>query len=329
LRTRLARTIVEREKRIALPIGAYTGIALTGGQVGDIVISSAAQCAAVLALYERFKPKIVLTAMDLSAEAEAFGCEIRMQAGEIPTVIGRRVTTLAEIEELALPSPGAARTRVHLETVRALSRAVDGVPVLGGMIGPFSLAARIFGVSEALAATMLEPEMIEALLQRVTRFLIEYALAFRADGAQGVLVAEPAAGLLSPDGVRAFSAPFVNEIIAAVQNEGFAVVLHNCGATLAHLPATLESGAEIYHFGAPMDLPQALAFVDGEVVLCGNLDPTAVFHDGTPEDVRAETLRLLESVGENPAFVVSSGCDLPPGTPLENVAAFYRVADEA
>jgi uroporphyrinogen decarboxylase len=265
----------------------------------------------------------MLTAMDLSAEGEAFGCAIRMPEDEIPTVIGRLASSLEDVQALAVPAPGSLRTAVHLEACRLLAAQANGTPVLGGLIGPFSLAGRLFGVSEALEATMSDPETVLLLLEKVTRFLSGYAAAFKRAGASGVIMAEPAAGLLSPRGLGRFSAPFVRRIIEEVQDERFTVILHNCGAKLAHLPKVLESGAEIYHFGAPMDILAALEQVDGRAVLCGNLDPSAVFHGGTPDGMRRAVRDLLDGVGGRRNFVLSSGCDLPPGTPVANLDAFY------
>jgi uroporphyrinogen decarboxylase len=320
-----------------MPIGAFAGLALTGATVRDVVSDPGAQAAAVLALHERLGTPFLLTAMDLSAEAEAFGSSVRLSDAEMPALTGRLVTTPSEVERLAVPTPGDGRTRVHLDAAALLvgssaaagaapdaaapdARDAPAMPVLGGMIGPFSLAARLFGVAEALEATLAEPAVILALLERVTPFLIEYALEFRRAGAAGIIVAEPAAGLLSPGGLSRFSTPFVKRIVAAAQDPTFAVVLHNCGAKLVHLDRILEAGAEMYHFGAPMDLPAALVRVGGRAVICGNVDP-AFIQAGPPSAVRAEATRLLDLSLENRDFVLSSGCDLAPGTPLENVEA--------
>jgi uroporphyrinogen decarboxylase len=320
--TSFANYVLASPRRLAMPIGVYAGLELTGANLRDAVSDPQAQAEAVLALHARFATSVLLTAMDLSAEAEAFGCAIRMSEDEIPTVVGRRASTLAEIRSLPSPTPGDRRTRVHLEAAHALVTHGDA-PVLGGMIGPFSLAGRIFGVSEALEATIADPALIFELLEKTTNFLAAYAAAFREAGASGVIMAEPAAGLLSPRGLATFSTPFVQRIVSAAQTKDFAVVYHNCGARLAHLPRILESGAEVYHFGEPMDLPAALQLADGQYILCGNLSPTAVFHDGSPGQVRQATMSLLAACQAHPNFVISSGCDLPPHTPLDNLAAFF------
>ncbi len=313
-----------------MPIGAYAGLALTGARVRDVVTDSEAQVASVLALHERLGTPSLLTAMDLSAEAEAFGASVRLTDDEIPAVLGRLVRSAGEVADLGHPVPGDGRTRVHLEAATDLVAADCGL-VLGGMIGPFSLAARLFGVAEALEATLSEPATIHAILVQVTPFLIDYARSFRDLGAAGVIVAEPAAGLLSPRGLAAFSVPYVRRIVEAVQDERFSVVLHNCGAKPVHLERTLECGADAYHFGAPMDLAAAVARADGRAVICGNVDPTFI-HDGPPDVVHSAAERLLRDVASadgSGAFVLSSGCDLPPGTPLENVAALCRAVEAA
>jgi uroporphyrinogen-III decarboxylase len=103
--------------------------------------------------------------MDLSGEASAVGCEIWMSDAEISNVIGRKVTCAADVAALGVPAPGEWRTRVHIEAVRLVPKAAAS-PVLGCMIGPFSLAAgRTCGVGEALETTALEPETILALLE--------------------------------------------------------------------------------------------------------------------------------------------------------------------
>ena len=327
MNTKLSQTILGHPGRLAIPIGVYAGLGLTGASVRGVVSDPQAQADAVLALHERLRTPVLVTAMDLSGEASAFGCEIRMSEAEIPTVIGRKAASAADVAALAVPAPGEGRTRVHLEAARLVRKAAAS-PVLGCMIGPFSLAGRIFGVSEALEATALEPETVLALLEKVVGFQVAYAKAFRETGIAGVFVAEPAAGLLSPAAVGRFSAPFVKRIVEAAQTRDFAIILHNCGAKLVHLDKTLESGAGIYHFGAPMDMAAALERVAGRVVLGGNLDPAAVFHGGTPETVRAATLALLEATKDHKNYFVSSGCDIPPGTSLANLEAFYKaVAD--
>ena len=49
---------------------------------------------------------------------------------------------------------------------------------------------------------------------------------------------------------------------------------------------------------------------------------------GTPDRVREETLALLNKCSKYPNFVLSSGCDIPPMTPWENIDAFFAAQNE-
>lgn len=318
METKLSAYFLNQTGRVFLPIGIYGGLAGTDYTVAQSVADADIQYEVSLRMHEMFNTPAMLTGMDLSVEAEVFGCSIRFSEHEVPTVIGRKVSSVNEIEYLATP-PLGGRTRVYLDAAKRLSLIgkQKGVPVLGGMIGPFSLAGRIFGVSESMELSLTNPDELISLLNKVTPFLIQYAQAFKEAGASGVIIAEPAAGLLSPRGLGKFSSPFVREIIDATQSEEFTIVLHNCGAKIVHLNKILEAGAEIYHFGEPMDIPAALEQVGGKVILGGNLDPSGVFASGSKENVIALTKDLVEQTRQYPNYFISSGCEIPPNANSE------------
>ena len=316
--------VLNSPQRVALPIAVYPGAALAHVSVQDIVTNPQAQFEASVALHQRFKTPVVLSAMDLSAEAEAFGSTIATNEHEIPTVTGRLITNLDQAQALSVPKPGDKRTRVYLETVKLLKQLSEKPLVLAGCIGPFSLAARLAGVSEALELTLSEPELMHTLLEKSTAFLTDYILAFKAAGADGIIMAEPGAGLLSPRGMVEFSSAYIKRIVAAISADRFSFILHNCAAKLLHLPALLESGSQVYHFGAPMDIVAALGKVNAETVLCGNLDPTAAFCQSTPEELAQKTQALLDATKAHKNFVISSGCDVPPPASMANLTAFFQ-----
>jgi uroporphyrinogen decarboxylase len=306
-----------------MPVLSFPGAALANTNVRAMVTDPTKQAAAELALHTRYAAPFIMSAMDLSVEADEFGATIQMDDWEVPTVTARFVTDMPGIEQLRIPSIGSKRTAVYLKTVELLRAAGTDAVVLGGMIGPFSLAGRLFGVSEALAETAGEPDMMHALVKKTTTYLTAYARAFKAAGAQGLIIAEPTAGLMSPNSTAEFSSPYVKQIREAVEDESFTIILHNCGARIGHLKASLASGATILHFGKPMDLPAALAQVPPDTILCGNLDPSEVFVGLTAGEVAARTSALLAATAQYKNFVISSGCDVPAGAPAANIEAFF------
>jgi uroporphyrinogen decarboxylase len=184
-------------------------------------------------------------------------------------------------------------------------------------------------MSEAMELTLTEPDLMHVVVEKSTLFLTDYIKAFRSAGADGVLMAEPAAGLLSPRGMAQFSSSYIKRIAASLSDEHFALILHNCAAKLLHLESVLETSLKSFHFGAPMDLVAALEKVSSDVVLCGNLDPAGVFCRLPPNEVASRTASLLTATAEHRNYVISSGCDVPPDAPLVSLDSFFEAVKSA
>ena len=71
-------------------------------------------------------------------------------------------------------------------------------------------------------------------------------------------------------------------------------------------------------------MEQVILEVPKTALAMGNIDPVSLFKDGTPDEMRQAVGELLEKMRPYPNFVLSSGCDTPPHTPLANVDAFFE-----
>jgi len=318
-------TSIERQ---AMPIMTYPGLKLADTNVLEVVKYGEAQFKCIEALAEKFPSAAAVTTMDLSVEAEAFGCPIKFSETEIPTIIGRVVNDENSIKLLKAPKVGDGRTAGYITAAKLSAKYIKDRPIFGGEIGPFSLAGRLFDMTEVMVAVLLEPEMIHILLEKITGFLIEYAKAFKDVGANGIVIAEPAAGLLSPEQCEEFSSKYVQRIVEEVQDDYFMVILHNCGNTKNLVTSMLGTGAMAFHFGNAVDMKDIMPQIPWGRIAFGNIDPSTIFKNGTVEDVRAKTWELLEKTFSYKNFVISSGCDIPPGTPIENIEEFFEKVEE-
>ncbi len=320
--------VIARKDVAAIPVMTHPGIELIGKTVRDAVTDGNVHFEAIKALYERYPSAASCVIMDLTVEAEAFGAEIVFPENEVPSVIGRLLTDEAAIETLAVPSLDKGRVPEYIKANRLAAEHLTDRPVLAGCIGPYSLAGRLYDMSEIMMLIYINPDAAKILLSKCSQFITNYCLALKEAGANGVVMAEPAAGLLSNEDCQQFSSEFVKDIIEQVQDDHFAVILHNCGNTGNCTPAMVYTGAMAYHFGNKIDMVEAIKGVPADTLAMGNLDPVSLFKMGTPETMRKETLALLEATKDFPNFVISSGCDTPPETPFENIDAFYAAINE-
>jgi uroporphyrinogen decarboxylase len=310
-------------ERNAMPIMTFPGLQLVDATILDVVKDGEAQFRCIEALSNRYPSTAAMTIMDLSVEAEAFGSPINYSDHEVPTVTSRIVYDMESAEVLTVPKVGEGRTSEYLTAAELSAKNIKDRPTFGGIIGPFSLAGRLFDMTEVMIALMLEPETVHIVLEKAAQFLIDFAKAYKNTGANGIIIAEPAAGLLSPAQCDEFSSRYVKRIVEAVQDDYFMVILHNCGNTTKLVSSMLSTGSMGYHFGNAVDIVEIMPHINWGKVAFGNIDPARVFKNGSVEDVREKTWGLLEKTAIYKNFVISSGCDIPPGTPLENIDAFF------
>ena len=170
--------------------------------------------------------------------------------------------------------------------------------------------------------------MLHELLEKCTRFSITYIQALKDAGADGVFLAEPLAGVVSPAQEQEFSGPYVRRIVEAVQDESFLVIYHNCGNYAYLMTESIRgNGCSAFHFGNSVDMEQMLQKMGSDAVVMGNIDPAGAFRGGTPEYMAQCVTEMMDRCGSYPNFIPSSGCDVPPVTPWENIFAFFEAVN--
>ncbi len=312
-----------------MPILSFPSATLMGVSVYQLTRDSELQAKGMKLIADRYDSAASVSMMDLSVEAEAFGCTIKSEENEVPTVIGALISDEDEANALKVPKVGDARTGIYLEAIKKAVKTITDRPVFAGIIGPFSLAGRLMDVSEALVNCIAEPDFVHITLEKTTEFLTEYAKAYKDIGANGIVIAEPLAGLLSPDLESEFSGSYVKKIIDAVQDEDFIVIYHNCGPNVPLMTESLVSnGAAAYHFGDAVDLKEMLEKMPRNIPVCGNISPSDCFVKGTPESMTKAVKELKAKCAEFDNFVLSSGCDIPPTAKIENADAFFAAAKD-
>lgn len=308
----------------AFPLLSFPAVQLMGIRVKDLIRDAGAQARGMKLVAQRTDSAASVSLMDLSVEAECFGAKIRFSEDEVPTVIQCAVSTEEEAEALIVPPVGSGRTGIYIDAIKQAAEEITDRPVFAGVIGPFSLAGRLMDITEIMILCYENPDMVHTVLRKSMRFLIDYCKAYKECGANGVVIAEPLAGVLSPALEKEFSEPYTREIVESVQDDSFIIIYHNCGnGTLMMTDSIAAIGAAAFHFGNAVDMEEMLRKMPKDKLVMGNIDPAGQFRNGTPESIRKETLALMERCCGHDNFVISSGCDIPPMSKWENIHAFF------
>ena len=321
-------SILNNSKRIGIPIMTNPGIEFIHKKVIDAVTNGEIHYQAIKALIDTYHNDACTVIMDLTVEAEAFGARINFPQNDIPAVSERLVHDEKTVNQLQIPDINTARVYEYLKANRLVIENYPNETVLSGCIGPFSLAARLFDMSEIMMSIYIEPETIKILLDKCNQFILKYCASLKELGVTGVIMAEPAAGLLSNEDCQVYSSDYVKQIVDALQDENFAIVMHNCGNSGQCTQAMIDTGACVLHFGNTIDMLETLKQCPSDLIVMGNLDPVIVFQQAAPEEVYNKTLKLLKDTAKYKNFVLSTGCDVPPNVSDDNIKAFYRALDD-
>jgi MtaA/CmuA family methyltransferase len=169
------------------------------------------------------------------------------------------------------------------------------------------------------------PVWLKELLEKSVEVEIAFACAQIDAGAHIIGIGDAVASQISPRMYREFALPYEQRISAAVTAKGAIPRLHICGNTTHLLKEMAHSGALIVDIDWMVNLHQAAEVLEG-VLVCGNLDPVAVFLQGTPEQVRQGV--FANAAAASPGWISAGGCEIPDQTPVENLKAQSQALQE-
>lgn len=321
----------EADRKKAIPVLSFPIAQKMGLTVTDLLENPEVQAKGLKMLSETVDSWAVLTYMDLSVEAEAFGGIVEFMDNEVPNVAENILKNNDDIKSLKVPEVGAGRTGIYVEGCKRAIELIDDPdkPVFAGCIGPFSLAGRLMDISEVMMKAITEPDIIKELLEKCTEFIIKYAKAYKDAGANGICMAEPLAGLLAPKMLKEFSSVYVKRIIDELQDDDFRFIYHNCGSTtVKSVDEITYVGADVYHFGNVINMEEMINKFPEDKIAMGNVDPATQFAQGTPESIREATLDVMGKCAGHKNYIVSSGCDIPAHSPWDNINAFFAAIEE-
>ena len=142
--------IIQKKEVVAMPIMTHPGIEMIGKTVRDAVTDGQVHYNAIKALSEKYPTAAATVIMDLTVEAEAFGAEIVFPENEVPSVVGRLLNDEEAIDKLEIPALNKGRGPQYLKANMLAAKTITDRPVFAGCIGPYSLAGRLYDMSEIM-----------------------------------------------------------------------------------------------------------------------------------------------------------------------------------
>jgi len=269
----------------------------------------------------------VILFSDIFVPVTGLGIPIDFEPGP---VIRDPIRTLDQVLALRGPDPRESVPFV-MEALRVLRRELESqrVPLLGFAGAPFTLAAYLVeGRGSKDFATLKRmmyraPEVLRALLARLTEMTVAYLNAQIDAGAQVVQLFDTWAGLLSPADYAVWVQPSHREIASKVERARAPLILYVSNGTHV-LDAMLSSGADVLSLDWRVDMAVAAGRAGERASLQGNLDPCALF--GPAERITELVREIAAAAAPARGHVLNLGHGVLPDTPVAGVRAFVEAA---
>jgi uroporphyrinogen decarboxylase len=293
---------------------------------------------AQLAAWESIGYDILFPDADNYYLVEPFGCQLAFYDDSVPALVRPALTRLEEVFDLEVPDPWRdGRMPVYLEATHRIAEVVgDEAVIRVPGTGPFAVASYLIGMQAFLTEiALIEHDLdkthnaaIERMLELATETVIRFGLAQLEAGAHILQCGDSLAsgGVVSPKTYRRFILPWHQKIFENWKQAGAITVLHVCGDNHRSLELLAETGAHIVAIDSLVDLHLAKKTIGDHVTLIGNIDPVGVMYHGDYETAHRAAEACISAAAKGGGYILGTGCEIPPGSPADNVRALVNAA---
>lgn len=209
-----------------------------------------------------------------------------------------------------------------LKAVEILKKEVgDEVPVVGGIIGPFTIVGSLLDSVPLLKATFKTPDKIPPFLEVAEKAGTMLAKALIDAGADIISCEDMTASpeLIDPKTYREFELQYQRRQFEAIP---VPTILHICGNVDPIVEWMGQTGANILSLEPKASAQLARRKCGSDIILMGGVDTATTLYMKDPETVK----QGCEESIEDGIQIVAPGCAVAPGTPTENLLAMLEVA---
>ncbi|NLF00261.1 MAG: hypothetical protein GX601_04715 [Anaerolineales bacterium] len=246
------------------------------------------------------------------------------------------VTSVREIEAYRFPDPDAFDYEHYAEQCARF----EDYAVCGGDWCPiFTYAMELMGTEAFLVAFHTMPEVVHALLERLTSYYCETS-GRMFDAAHGKLdifytgddYGTQVAPFISPRHFREFILPRLKRLYDLAKSHGLYVMQHSCGSVRAFIPDLISIGLDVLDpvqvRAAGMDIVGLKRDFGSQITLHGSIDTQRTLPFGTTEDVRNEVLQRLRDVAPGGGLILCGSQEYTIDIAPENIVTIYDTACE-
>jgi uroporphyrinogen decarboxylase len=289
-----------------------------GVKYRDFCLDYRAKCEAMIRSADDFGHDWVTVMSDPYAEASAFGIRVEYPEDSLPVDKGGHLADLAAAGQLQrVRTADHERMMNRVNEIREFRRRLgDRLFVVGWVEGPVAEYADLRGVTVSAMDLIDDPETVGQAMEVITESAIEFIERQVEAGAHCIGIGDAFCSQIGPANYRRFAFEREKRMIDRIHELGALAKLHICGNTKPIMKDMIATGADIMAEFAP--------HLGKNQVFSGKIDPVTIVQNGDAATIAAAVEAGWEESGHR--ALVSAGCEITPGTSLENMRAFMQAA---
>lgn len=243
-----------------------------------------------------------------------------------------QITDRESFERYVFPKPDEKAIRRHIEHFFENTPDVFRFGAIG--FSMFERAWTLMGMENLLICMISEPELVHDLLDKIRAFdnqVMDIMLDYPFDGFHfGDDWGQQRGLIMGPAHWREFIKPQMRRLYARVREKGMVVSQHSCGDLREVLDDLIEIGLDVYQTFQPeiYDIAYEKETHGQKLTFWGGVSTQTLLPSASPEEVRRETRRILETMRRNGGFIASPTHSVPGDVPPENILALTDVFHE-
>ncbi|MCG6189053.1 uroporphyrinogen decarboxylase family protein [Maribellus maritimus] len=266
----------------------------------------------------------------MCTEPSAFGAKLVWNEYNLPHA-DKIISNISEAGSLKIPNPKTDGLLPFV--IQRLVNCQKSIQDMGHEIrfaivrGPLNIASFLMGTTEFLMALMMDPENSHKLLDTITKFTTNW-LEFQKEkfpSIEGILVLDDIVGFVGDEECKEFAVPYIKKIFQAFDSR--LNFFHNDAQGLISTPYLTEMGVQLFNFSFEHSMKEIRELAGPDVALIGNLPPRDVLAEGTPEQVKNETIKMVNDFGDKNRVIWSCGGGMPPNVSTENILIFKETIE--
>jgi uroporphyrinogen decarboxylase len=270
--------------------------------------------------------------VDDCIEFEVLGVGTKGGGNILPATCDYLPITYGSLNRLKMPNPKKdGRMPVLLDAIKRVKDTFgDTVCVTGRTAAPFSSVTLLYGMTETLMMMYDNPSLVKDTVKFFIDMQTMWGCAQIEAGADAIWFGDCNASghLISVDDYMEYAFEAVKQCAKDYKGAGGFTFYHASEHKIGHMLAQAATGISALSVGPGADLAAVKREVGDKVCIMGNVDPIGVLLDGKPEDVRRESVRIMETGKQGGGYLFSSGEMVPRDVPEENMRAMIAAGRE-